>query len=404
MPRLILAAGRATFACSTHVKETSSRSADGRYLLVFVSLLLATAAEASRPAVRHYDLRDGLPQSQVRAVIQDRSGFLWVGTLTGGLGRYDGRHWRVYDSLSGLPGASVSALALDERGTLFAGTWGGAARLEADGFRPLLAGGEPLRRRVTALLTVPGGAVLLGSGAGVLEWTADDRPLTEFPPLDELGGAEVTALVRDSAGTVYAGTSRGLGRLDRTPPTASSPSPAFRPGASWPFSPATAGLCSSRWRTRGSSRVCPGPFGAWATSRRPGRASCRSRPSATIPTCSGSAPIGEAPTAVVRAGSSPSPRRRACRTTGSTRSTRTARASCGSAPTPPSPSGARRRSSASTSPKASRPTLPCSAWRRAATERSGSRSGTAGWSACRGTGPRGASRRRTAFPMGGWST
>jgi diguanylate cyclase (GGDEF)-like protein len=205
------------------------RAAGARSCLALGFVLLAAAAQAARPAVRHYDLRDGLPQSQVRAVIQDASGYLWVGTLTGGLGRYDGRHWQVFDASSGLPGVALTALALGDDGTLFAATWGGAARSTPEGFRPLLAAGQPMRRNVAALLPVPGGGVLLATSVGVLEWTGDQHPVAEFAPLEAWRGAEVTALARDAQGAVYAGTSRGLTLLERAAPGL-VPVPGLPPG------------------------------------------------------------------------------------------------------------------------------------------------------------------------------
>jgi diguanylate cyclase (GGDEF)-like protein len=184
-----------------------------RSLLVFFCALVPTLVQGARPAVRHYDLRDGLPQSQVTAILQDPAGYLWVGTLTGGVGRYDGRRWRVYDSSSGLPGAAAWSLALDRNGTLFAGTGGGPARLSPDGFLPLRSKGEAIRRPVVALLPLPDGTVLLGAGAVLGVWVDDERPLREVRPEGSLLGGDITTLARDDAGTVFVGTTRGLARL-----------------------------------------------------------------------------------------------------------------------------------------------------------------------------------------------
>ena len=166
--------------------------------------------------MRHYDLRDGLPQTQVTAIFQDRMGFLWVGTATGGLGRYDGRHWEVFDAASGLPGTRVHTVVEDGQGTLIVGTGGGAARLQAGGFVPLQASGQALRRNVVAVLPLPEGTVLLGTNAGLLEWSGDDRPAIEFHLPESPRGTEITALARDREGVVYVGTTQGLARLDRT--------------------------------------------------------------------------------------------------------------------------------------------------------------------------------------------
>src|SRR4051812_7709603 len=39
--------------------------------------------------------RDGLSQNTVRCLLQDKKGFIWIGTLNG-LNRYDGRKFIVY--------------------------------------------------------------------------------------------------------------------------------------------------------------------------------------------------------------------------------------------------------------------------------------------------------------------
>jgi ligand-binding sensor domain-containing protein len=41
-------------------------------------------------SIRNYKAMDGLPQSQVKAVLEDKNGYLWIGTEGGGLARFDG--------------------------------------------------------------------------------------------------------------------------------------------------------------------------------------------------------------------------------------------------------------------------------------------------------------------------
>ena len=44
----------------------------------------------------HFSLEDGLSQNAVLDLLQDRQGFLWVGTQDG-LNRYDGYAFTVYE-------------------------------------------------------------------------------------------------------------------------------------------------------------------------------------------------------------------------------------------------------------------------------------------------------------------
>jgi ligand-binding sensor domain-containing protein len=52
-------------------------------------------AQQSTISFRHITTNDGLSQSNVTSIIQDREGFLWFGTQDG-LNRYDGKTLKVY--------------------------------------------------------------------------------------------------------------------------------------------------------------------------------------------------------------------------------------------------------------------------------------------------------------------
>ena len=91
--------------------------------------LLATSAvgldRGSPPRFEHLSLRHGLSQSTVHAVIQDRRGFLWVGSDFG-LNRYDGYGFTVFlhdtEDAASIGGNRIRALAEDAEGFLWVGT------------------------------------------------------------------------------------------------------------------------------------------------------------------------------------------------------------------------------------------------------------------------------------------
>ena len=72
------------------------------------------------------DYVDGLGNLSVDCLLQDRAGFLWIGTESG-LYQYDGsRFWR-FGTKDGLPNEFVRALGLDRYGRLWVGTRDGLA-------------------------------------------------------------------------------------------------------------------------------------------------------------------------------------------------------------------------------------------------------------------------------------
>src|SRR5450432_1875496 len=72
---------------------------------------------AQQFSLRQYTVVDGLPQSQVTAMIEDKQGYLWIGT-NGGLARFDGRDFKVYNTLDGLQSNFIISLMMDQQQNL----------------------------------------------------------------------------------------------------------------------------------------------------------------------------------------------------------------------------------------------------------------------------------------------
>ena len=73
---------------------------------------------------KHYTYLDGLGHNRVQRIYQDREGFLWFGTDTGGISQYDGKKFVNFTTDDGLAGDSVWTIHQDQDGFLWFGTLG----------------------------------------------------------------------------------------------------------------------------------------------------------------------------------------------------------------------------------------------------------------------------------------
>jgi len=101
--------------------------------LLFLCGLVPHAALAQRYSFKYYTHEQGLEDLTVSCLFQDRTGFLWLGTMNG-LYRYDGER---FQSMGGLPSTRIVALAETAAGHLLVATREGLVIREGGRFRRL---------------------------------------------------------------------------------------------------------------------------------------------------------------------------------------------------------------------------------------------------------------------------
>ena len=85
-------------------------------------LLGCFSISAQQNNFKMFSIEDGLPQSEVRSILEDSRGYLWIGTNSGGVARFDGIHFTVYNKKNGLCGNTVYSIIEDKKGRLWFGT------------------------------------------------------------------------------------------------------------------------------------------------------------------------------------------------------------------------------------------------------------------------------------------
>ncbi len=100
------------------------------YVLLLFALLFHASLVAQQQRFQQYGSADGLTNLNVHALLQDRLGYLWVGT-DNGLFRYDGARFVEYSHKHGLPTTEVHALGQAPLSSdLWVATSGGLARFD----------------------------------------------------------------------------------------------------------------------------------------------------------------------------------------------------------------------------------------------------------------------------------
>ncbi len=157
---------------------------------------------------------DGLKDSYVQALHLDKQGTLWVGTVSGGLARYDVAHDRFVSVLPGTwtNGAEqIWGMDDDGAGGLWVATGGGLFHLGPDGkvlahlkHQPGQAG-SLASDMVLSVLRDHAGTLWVGTRSGLERGTSGNSSFAPFPvPTPDT--VIVSRLMQDSAGRIWVGT------------------------------------------------------------------------------------------------------------------------------------------------------------------------------------------------------
>jgi len=153
----------------------------------------------------------------VRSALQLASGEVWLGTLAGGIERRDRALrplGRIAPGTDGLPPGRVNALGQTRDGSVWAAVDTQLLRFDEQGhWRETLRSGNAVPRR---LLATDDGALWVATLEGLMRWTPERPQLRAVPTAGLVGGTgEVNAFARLPDGSLWAGGAAGLFRVGR---------------------------------------------------------------------------------------------------------------------------------------------------------------------------------------------
>jgi ligand-binding sensor domain-containing protein len=178
-------------------------------LTLFLLLVATLPTRAQGYNFRNLSVADGLAQSQVYAMCQDRRGAIWFGTRGGGLARYDGVTFDNYSVEEGLANSFVNATLEDRHGNLWIATEQGLSRYDGVGFTnfntvPPLSG-----TRVRAIAEDSSGVLWFGTQQGGLV-RYDGQHFRDIFATKTAERFSILALLVDHSGKLWIGTDRGV--------------------------------------------------------------------------------------------------------------------------------------------------------------------------------------------------
>jgi signal transduction histidine kinase len=89
----------------------------------------------SQIRIQNFGIAEGLPQSQVySSLVEDNQGYLWVGTMGGGLSRFDGKEFETFTTNEGLVNNFVRDLVIDSTNRIWIATNKGISMFDGKAF------------------------------------------------------------------------------------------------------------------------------------------------------------------------------------------------------------------------------------------------------------------------------
>ncbi len=207
--------------------------------VILILLLMTQVYLLAQPTFEHLALNEGIPHNVTRAVLQDKKGFMWFGTMFG-LVKYDGKEYKLYQSdprdSTSISNNETLSIFEDSAGNLWVGTRNGLNRFIEDHdyfiryYHDPSDSGSLSNDAVSAICEDPNGALWIGTNDGLNRLSAQYRTVTTFSTsrnphsfehfknnlwdIRSLSDNIINTLYTDKNGILWIGTKNGLNRFN----------------------------------------------------------------------------------------------------------------------------------------------------------------------------------------------
>lgn len=181
-------------------------------ILLLATVLLTTLHSLSQQFnFRNYTVKDGVAQSQIYSVMQDKRGYIWMGTRGGGITRFDGINFQTYTERDGLINNYIYTITEDNNGNLWIGTNTGLSSYNGREFRNFRIENPSRQLMVLAIAHDKKQQKWLATNQGVIVFrNGQFENITEKLGFDEW---MINTVYADEHDHIWFGTGKGLYEL-----------------------------------------------------------------------------------------------------------------------------------------------------------------------------------------------
>lgn len=198
------------------------------FLILFL-FVFVVPVKSQTLNLNKFGIEEGLPQSGIQTLLQDKQGNIWVGTL-GGVSKYNGLVFENFSKKNGLAENRVVSSSLDKNGNIWFGHWvGGLTKYSAkdkkfhEVFLPENLHNE---KSINCIFEDKEGDIWIGTkGAGIIKYHPSEDELngtisekesgtfTLIQKKDGLSSDIINAIKQDKNGLIWVATENGITQI-----------------------------------------------------------------------------------------------------------------------------------------------------------------------------------------------
>lgn len=181
-------------------------------ILTVISVFILTFASKlySQRVFNHLTREDGLSSNNVSCFVQDKIGFLWIGT-NNGINRFDGTNFKSYKfdvrSTASLSSSNILSLCFDKRNRLWVGTAYGMNLYDSqnDKFLRIAASPKVTSQYLNVLYEDNSGRILAGTSHGIAYYNETNKKV-DLIKSSLFGGKSILSIFQDKNYNIWIGT------------------------------------------------------------------------------------------------------------------------------------------------------------------------------------------------------